>query len=213
MMLSSQTVSLLFALVVLLHGTSAQDVLTAKEANAFVNAQFSHYFTDCSEFVKTFAKDFQYCDFAQNKPEVDCLTSQEDLLTACSITQGAPTIIYQLEPKPIYTGIISSYNEIAIKGFQKVHGVPYPNPETGDVTVVDMCFDLVIVENLQRSESSELGIESTFWKGYFSVELCGIPGLPPCSCDSMEPLASYNMAPTCTDCGAPVDSPQGTEEA
>lgn len=175
-------------------------VLTADEANAFVKEQFSHYFTDCEKFVETFGKQFQYCDFAANKPEADCLTTQEDLMQACLVTQGAPTIIYQLDPKPIFTGITSSYNEVAIKGFQKVFGVPVPDPATGEVTVMDMCFDLVIAENLQRAGE---GVESTYWKGFFSVEICGIPGAPACTCDSMTPMVSYNMpgdAPTCSDC-------------
>ena len=181
-----------------------QSPLTAEETTAFVKAQFSHYFTDCQKFVKSFGNNFRYCDFAHNKPELDCLTQEEDLLGACEATQGAPTIIYELEPKPAFTGVASNYNEVAIKGFQKVFGVPVPDPATGAVTVMDMCFDMVVVETLQRAPTKTLGIESTYWKGYYSVEFCGIPGAPDCSCDSRTAMVSYNMppspAPQCTDC-------------
>ena len=167
--------------------------LSKADVDAFVTEQFSYYFTDCQKFLGTFGQKFEYCDFAPGiKTKKDgCFSDAEDLLAACLETEGNPTNIYQLEAKPIFTGITSSYNEIAIKGFQKVFDVPVPDA-TGQVTILDICFDFVLVEALADAPGSLTGIESSFWKGYYSVEFCGIPGAPPCQCDGLPVLSSYN---------------------
>lgn len=142
--------------------------------------------------MESFGDKFEYCDFApgaKTNPQTGCITKADELLETCLETQGNPTNIYQLDAKPVFTGISSSYSDIAIKGFQKVEGVPAPD-ETGAVAFFDICFDFVIVESLQEGDE---GVESTFWKGYFSFEVC-IPGLPvPCICDTLTPIASYNF--------------------
>lgn len=194
MMKFALTTTLLLASVLSVMAAQDPVLLVQAETETFVDEQFSYYFTDCFKFVETFGSNFEYCDFAPGikTKKTGCITKDEDLLEACLETQGNPTNIYQLDTKPVFTGITSSYNDIAIKGFQKVFGVPVPDAATGAISILDLCFDLVVVESLQASES-ELGIESTFWKGYFSIEFCGIPGLPPCQCDSLTPIASYNF--------------------
>ena len=194
-MMTKNTTMMAF-LAVLTGASAVQEAVQVSQADAvaFVDEQFSYYFTDCQKFVDTFTDNFEYCDFAPGikTKKTGCMTKKEDLLEACLETQGAPTTIYQLDPQPVFTGTLSSYNEVAIKGYQKVNGVPSPGPD-GQVVYLNMCFDLVIVEDLEEAPEHELGVKSSFWKGYFSVELCDIPGLPECICNSLTPLVSYNQ--------------------
>lgn len=172
--------------------------VTKEQAIKFVEEQFAYYFTDCEKYVETYAKKFEYCDFAppgiRTNPVTGCVSKEDGLLELCLATQGSPANIYQLDTVPSFAGLTPSYNEIAIKGFQKVTGVPFPDPVTGIVSIFDFCFDFVVVESLQAAPESELDVETSYWKGYFGTEFCGVPGLPACRCDSMTPIASYNFS-------------------
>ncbi len=129
----------------------------------FVNFQFDNYFTNCEQFLTTFANEFEYCD---GQP---CISDRQALLAACQATQGAQNHIVRLDvlPASYPDPFKPDYSKIAATGLQTVFlsipGTPsFPEP-------FPLCFNFSISETLKRDRQSPFGFSSKSWKGSYTV--------------------------------------------
>lgn len=133
------------------------------EVEAFVDFQFDNYFVDCSEFISSFSKKFQYCD---GQP---CLSDAEELLTICEETEGAQQEIIELNvlPASFPDPFNPDYSKVVATGLQTVY-LPLPGTP-GFPAPFPLCFNFAIEQELKKDKHSSFGFSSKSWVGFYTV--------------------------------------------